>query len=349
MIKKPLAFWIDKNKNKNIFYMSEKEKGEEKRELIFSIAIMGHGCEHLLRPWKKDMPILRYFIDNVRVYSRACVPDLESVGDVDEFKDMVSDIQHRFSEVPENETASIVSTYADDERFEYQKKIIYNLAHHKQSSLGPRFDKFNVFENIERASNLSAFISNKEFSFHINSPEEKTNTKGKKELYKTIGVHVVDIRVKKTSPSGAVTYEKLFSPSSNLSNSNLIYRNGVIFILQEVLRRPELVEPALRFLGFEGATERVMTLSLEQIYEFFQLVGISYVNLMDFTCRACSVGVMPQSISDQFYNIEQKLSVKKSAFGKRNKRTKQSRKKRINQSNKNKKQSNKKKQRDNKK
>lgn len=103
--------------------MSEKEKGEEKRELIFSIAIMGHGCEHLLRPWKKDMPILRYFIDNVRVYSRACVPDLESVGDVDEFKDMVSDIQHRFSEVPENETASIVSTYADDERFEYQKKL----------------------------------------------------------------------------------------------------------------------------------------------------------------------------------------------------------------------------------
>ena len=302
----------------------EKEKEEEKRELIFSIAIMGHGCEHLLRPWKKDMPILRYFIDNVRVYSRACVPDLESVGDVDEFKDMVSDIQHRFSEVPENETASIVSTYADDERVEYQKKIIYNLAHHKQSSLGPRFDKFNVFENIERASNLSAFISNKEFSFHINSPEEKTNTKGKKELYKTIGVHVVDIRVKKTSSSGAVTYEKLFTPSSDLSNSNLIYRNGVIFILQEVLRRPELVEPTLRFLGFEGATERVMTLSLEQIYEFFQLVGISYVNLMDFTCRACSVGVMPQSISDQFYNIEQKISVKKTAFGKRSDRNKQS-------------------------
>ena len=323
--------------------MSEKKTEEENRELVFSIAIMGHGCENYLQPWTKEMPISKYFRDNVRVYSRACVPDLESIGDVDEFRDMVTDIQQRFSEMPENETGAIVSTYADNERFEYQKKLIHNLAHHKQTSLGPRFDKFSVFENIERASNLSAFLSDKQFSFYAKSPGEKINTKGKRELYKTIGIHVVDIRIKKTSPSGEVTYEKIFSPSvDDLSTSNLIYRNGVTFILEEVLRRPELIEPALRFLGFEGTTERIMDLSLEQIYEFFQLLGISYVNLMDFTCRACSIGVMPQSISEKIYGVEQKFSVKKTAFGKQINKKKQSNKKRSNKKRSNKKRSNKK-------
>jgi len=248
---------------------------------------------------------------------------------------MVTNIQQRFSEVPENETAAIVSSYADNERFEYQKKLIHNLAHHKQTSLGPRFDKFSIFENIERASNLSAFLSDKHFSFYSKSPGEKINTKSKRELYKTIGVHVVDIRVKKTTPSGEVTYEKIFSPSvDDLSTSNLIYRKGVTFILEEVLRRPELIEPALRFLGFEGTSERIMDLSLEQIYEFFQLLGISYVNLMDFTCRACSIGVMPQSISEKIYGVEQKFSVKKSAFGRRSNKKNRSNKKTKKRSNK---------------
>ena len=162
----------------------------------------------------------------MRVYSRACVPDTVTLGNLASNPEIIRDIHHRFSSVPRNETSTIVKDYAEDSRFEYQKDILYNLAQHKQQSLGPRFDKFSIFENIERASNLSAFLSDKQFSFYAKSPGEKINTKGKRELYKTIGIHVVDIRIKKTSPSGEVTYEKIFSPSvDDLSTSNLIYRN----------------------------------------------------------------------------------------------------------------------------
>ena len=59
-----------------------------------------------------------------------------------------------------------------------------------------------------------------------------------------------------------------------------------------------------------------MELSLEQIYEFFQLIGVKYANLMDYTCRACSIGTIPQSLSNRLYDVEQGYSVKPVAFGK---------------------------------
>ena len=293
---------------------------EETTELIMSIAILGHGCENLVEPWVKDMPISKYFRENVRVYSRACVPDLEAIGDDDNFKDIIHDIQQRFTNVPADETASIISAYAEETRFDYQKDILHNLAHHRQKSLGPRFDKFNTFENIERASNLSAFLSNKQFAFYNNSPEEKVK-KSKKESYQLYGLNVVDIRIKRTRPNGDVVYDKIFSSQDLGPNKfNLIYRSGVIFILQDVLGRPELTERALSLLGFKFRKERITDISLEEIYEFFQLIGVSYANLMDFTCRNCSIGIMPQHILEKIYNVEQKFSIKKTAFGKRGKK-----------------------------
>ena len=78
--------------------------------------------------------------------------------------------------------------------------------------------------------------------------------------------------------------------------------------------RRDLVKPALEILGF-GKKDRVMDVSLEQIYNFFQLLGIQYANIMDYTCRVCSVGRMSQDLTNKIYSVEQRYSIKPVAFG----------------------------------
>ena len=50
---------------------------------------------------------------------------------------------------------------------------------------------------------------------------------------------------------------------------------------------------------------------------FFNLIGIKYANIMDYTCRACSLGRLPQNLTDSIYRTEQKYRIKPVAFGKR--------------------------------
>jgi hypothetical protein len=301
--------------------MDSSEISLEKDELIISLVILGHGCENLVQPWGAKSPISRYFRNNVRVYSRACVPDTITLGNTNSNVGIINDINRRFSNQPRNETSSIISAYANDSRFDYQKDILYNLQQHKKESLtgrfGPRFEKFSIFENIERASDLSAFLSNKDFGFYDSSRREKVLYGSI--AYKTLGVHVVDIRVKKTNNKGEVIYEKIFSPSDyakmDSTNFNLIYSDGIKFMFKNIFKKPKLVNRALETLGFKPREQRIMDLSLEQLYEFLMLLNVSYANIMDFSCRSCSIGILPQNLADTIYNMEQKFAVKPTAFG----------------------------------
>jgi len=141
-------------------------------------------------------------------------------------------------------------------------------------------------------------------------------------VYNTIGVQLVDIRIKKTAADGSVSYDQIFDPTDvkyirfDLTNLNLIYKSGLTYILKDILKRKDLVKPALEIFGF-GKKDRILNLSLEQIYGFFQLLGVKYANIMDYTCRACSVGRIPQGLTDRIYSVEQQYSVKPVAFGKR--------------------------------
>jgi hypothetical protein len=308
----------------------EVEKIPVLEELIMSITIMGHGCEDLLTPWTKDQPISLYFRNNVRVYSKSCVPDVNAIGNIYQNEEIIKDVQRRFSAVPKGETSAIVSAYADEVKKEYMKDIIYSKATKAEISLQPGFDKISAPENIARVSGLSTYLSNKHFSFYQDDPKKKL-TQAYQHLYKSLGLQVTDIRFKRTAMDGSVSYEQIFSPSNlnsdrttDIANHNLIYREGITYILKNVLKRKELVKPALQIFGFKGRQERVMDLTLEQIYEFFQLVGVKYANLMDYSCRACSIGRIPQGLSDRIYSVEQLYSVKPVAFGKRSdgKRTK---------------------------
>ena len=290
-------------------------------ELIMSITIMGHGCEDLLTPWTPDQPISLYFRNNVRVYSKACVPDVNSIGNVYKNEDIIKDVQRKFSAVPKSETAAIVSAYADEVRDEYIRDVAFSKFSKAPISLSIGFDKLSDITNLARVSNLSAFLCNKNFSFYMDSEKERIKPI-MRPAYNTIGIQLIDIRIKKTAADGSVSYEQIFDPTDvkyirfDMTNLNFIYKSGLTYILKDILKRKDLVKPALEILGF-GKKDRILNLSLEQIYNFFQLLGIKYANIMDYSCRACSLGRLPQNLTDSIYRTEQKYRIKPVAFGKR--------------------------------
>jgi hypothetical protein len=293
----------------------------EVEDLIMSITIMGHGCEDLMSPWPEQLPISTYFKNNVRVYSKACVPDVNAIGNIYQNEDIIKDVQRKFSAVPKGETSAIVKAYADEVRDEYIRDVAFSKFSKAPVSLTRGFNKLSDVANLGRASNLSTFLCNKNFSFYMDSEKEKVNPM-MQHVYKTVGIHLTDIRLKKTASDGTVSYEQIFSPTDpkysrmDLTNFNLIYKNGLTYFLKEVLKRKDLVKPALEIFGF-GKKDRIMDLSLEQIYNFFQLLGVKYANIMDYTCRSCSIGRLSQDLTDSIYRVEQNFKIKPVAFGKR--------------------------------
>ena len=290
-------------------------------ELVMSMTIMGHGCEDLLTPWMTDLPIAEYFRNNVRVYSRSCVPDVNAIGNIYNNEDIIRDVQRRFSSVPKGETSAIIDAYAKDVKVDYIRNIESLISSNYEMVETPGFKKLSAQENLSKVSSLSTYLANKHFSFYNDDPKKKL-TQAHQHLYKTLGLQVTDIRLKRTAMDGSVSYEQIFSPSNlnsdratDIANHNLIYKDGLTYILKNVLNRKDLIKPALAIFGFKGRQERIMELTLEQIYEFFQLVGVKYANLMDYSCRACSIGRIPQSLSNQIYSLEQEYSVKPVAFG----------------------------------
>jgi hypothetical protein len=292
-------------------------------ELIMSITIMGHGCEELVTPWPPQSEISIYFKNNVRVYSKSCVPDVNSIGNIYQNEDVLRHVQRKFSAVPKDETAAIVSAYADEVRDKYIRDVAISKLTKDPVSFTKNFDKLSDITNLARVSNLSTFLCNKNFSFYMDSEKERVNSI-MRPVYNTLGIQLVDIRIKKTTMDGSVSYEQIFNPTDvkyirfDLTNLNLIYKSGLTYILKEILKQKELVKPALEIFKF-GKKDRIMDISLEQIYHFFQLIGVKYANIMDYTCRACSIGRLPQNLTDSIYRTEQKYRIKPVAFGKRTK------------------------------
>jgi hypothetical protein len=298
------------------------EKSLEAEDLIMSITIMGHGCEDLLTPWPDQLPISTYFKNNVRVYSKACVPDVNAIGNIYQNEDIIKDVQRKFSEVPKGETSAIVKAYADEVRDEYIRDVAFSKFSKAPVSLTRGFNKLSDTANLGRASNLSTFLCNKNFSFYMDSEKEKV-TPMMQHVYKTVGIHLTDIRIKKTGRDGTVSYEQIFSPTDpkysrmDLTNFNLIYKNGLTYFLKDIMGRRDLVKPALEIFGLTGKKDRIMDLSLDQIYNLFQLLEVKYANIMDYTCRACSIGRLSQDLTDSIYRVEQTYRIKPVAFGKR--------------------------------
>jgi hypothetical protein len=207
---------------------------------------------------------------------------------------MLDDIRGRFSS-DSGDTLSILEGYAMAAKDEYQKVV--GLVE-GASSTG------------SRSSGMSSFLFDKTFGFYDREPGENKKTIDKM-LYEGIGIHVVDIREKIIEEDGSIHYRRLWSPSErmDISNFNLIYKDGVKHIVNTVLNTvlKKDAKAALAVLGFVGRQDRIMDLSLERLYDFFLLLGVDYVNIMDYTCRSCAVP-MPPAVLENIYRIEQERS-----------------------------------------
>ena len=59
-------------------------------------------------------------------------------------------------------------------------------------------------------------------------------------------------------------------------------------------------------------------MDLEQLYKFFKLVGIKYVNIIDHSCRYFYPNTgLTEKKAEELFEKEQQYSVKPTAFGKR--------------------------------
>ena len=264
---------------------TRKKKSQTRRSsLIISVAIFGHGCEDYTKPLK---PVQF----GQHVYSRSCMPGTVAIGNKYRVRGMLDDIRRRFSS-DSGDTLSILEGYAKDE---YQKVVDETAASPASlegvSSLG---------------SGMSSFLFDKTFGFYDREPGENRKTIDKM-LYEGIGIHVVDIREKIIEADGSIHYRRVFSPSErmDISNFNLIYKDGVKHMMKTVLNKD--AKAALATLGFVGRQDRIMDLSLERLYDFFLLLGVDYVNIMDYTCRSCAVP-MPTAVLENIYRIEQERS-----------------------------------------
>ena len=291
------------------------------KDIIMSVAIFGHGCEDFVKPLTDDLA--DYYRNNVRVYSRACVPGIISVGNILQNEDIIRDVRGRFSRESIYGTDHVINKYIEDTKPKYLDRV---RGFHEKTDTSAKAadDRF-----LQRSSGLSTFLFEKEFGFYEDRPGEKLSSlkepvKGK---YPTLGVHVVNVSVKITNDDGSVYYESIFDPLDerfqrfDFTMFNLIYQDGLKQLLGELgqllgeLGQQKLVKDAQTCLGFTRSKTRVSTLSLTQLYSFFRLLGVRYVNIMDYTCRSCAIN-MNQSILESIYGIEQEhVGVKRGLFG----------------------------------
>ena len=285
------------------------------KDIIMSVAIFGHGCEDYDKPLTDDLA--DYYRNNVRVYSRACVPGIISIGNILQNEDIIRDVRSRFSREFIHGTDHVINKYITDTKPEYLDRV--RGFHDKKAANAVKAadDRF-----LQRSSGLSTFIFEKEFGFYEDRPGEELSSLPipVQQKYPTLGVHVVNVSMKITNDDGSVHYESIFDPSDkrflrlDFTMFNLIYKDGLKQLLGE-LGQKTLVKEAQTCLGFTGKATRVSTLSLSQLYDFFRLLGVRYVNIMDYTCRSCAVN-MNQSILENFYRIEQEhVGVKRGLFG----------------------------------
>ena len=298
-------------------------------ELIMSLLISAHGEESY--EWPPYIPIAKFYRDNVRVYSRACVPGVLSLRNRRHVRQSIDETFTIFQNNPERSTQEIMAEYTGVDRDHYRNFL---------DSLTNCDPSRSAIKNKERCGGLITYLSQKNFDFTepISSKPIFETDYNWEQFLASRGINVSDIRLKVTASDGSVTYKNIFNPyedmenyyrsidngdlehdsSNNITKFNLIYRHGIEFILKDVLHKEELIAPALEIFRFkEGETKRP-ELSLDQLYKFFKLVGIKYVNIIDHSCRAFSN--LTEENAQKLFEKEQHYSVKPVAFGKRSRR-----------------------------
>jgi hypothetical protein len=290
-------------------------------EIILSMVVFGHGCEDFLNPFPEESAIGEYYRNNVRVYSTSVVPDISTVMGTAEVSRIVDKIKGKFQDIPESETREIVNSIKDEMRQKYQESVTASeqlglFAHDR------KFKRNTEPRYLSQASNLVAYLANKEFWFYDQHEDEVIKTPLQKREYESIGMHVSDIRRKITDESGQVRYEQVPLPPQRLSvYFNLTYKDGLKNILKHLKKELGIVTDLKEISGILGFNkpkqkDKLKMITLVELYEFFKACRIDYVNIFDLTCRSCKTRVLNE---DEIANIgisEYTTSRNTKAFGK---------------------------------
>ena len=293
-----------------------------KRELVISILIDGHGREDYLNPFDRDSEIGQYYRNNVIVHSTSAVPDISALMSAPIARTIIGRIIDKFSEVPASETREIVNAFAREIKKEYQD-LAFKHEHLDTT------DRVGDPKYLSEVSNLIAYLANKEYFFYKTVRGDK--------IEDTCGITITDIRQKITHVDGEVSYEIVRFPAREF---NLIHKIGVESFAELLLNNLGIgqdvdLETIFRILGFSRRTDTLASITLVELYEFFKLLEIDYVNIFDLTCRDCKTRKLTEDEIADIGNAEFFVSRNAKAFGdrtkkRRNKKNKKKKKTRNN-------------------
>ena len=304
----------------------EKPLTEPKEEVVLTLNIKAHGDESTEFP--QSSPISKYYKNNVRVHSMACVPGTLAYSYVDDRYSEVEGTYHIFNQKNECATEEIMKEYSAAKKDGYKQMLHHELEKDEDP------ESRCAYENRERSANFTTYLSKKSFTFENsrlqNEHMKKLSELEAKKFMESWGVNVSDIRLKITNIDGSVRYRQIFNPSHerrkhvsdpdksfDIRQFNLIYRKGIEFILN-VLHKEEFIPSVLQIFKFKDGQDRISEINLQQLYEFFKIVGIKFVNVLDASCRYFPPKFqMTGEKAEKLYLKEQSFNEKPEGFGKR--------------------------------
>jgi hypothetical protein len=276
-----------------------------KEELVMSVVIHGHGGEDYLIPSSLSEKHLEYSKNNVRGFNLGCVPGFLTWESIQEKIDLPF-LYNLFNENRNSNTSSIMKEFV-----KYRKPMYQDFL----KTIKQEKDFQPIEKGLECASGVITYLSNKKFDFSRSS------------AFVDNGIYVLDIRSKITYSDGSIRYVPFTTIDPNFK-FNLINYQHLRFVL-DLLDKDTVLRQAKSILGFDKILkdELLPEIHLNQLYDFFELIDVKFVNIFDYTCRYCEAGI-PSAVSQQIYNEEQKYAEKPDAFGRKKRKSKKRVKKR---------------------
>lgn len=173
------------------------KEGQPKEELIMSLMISAHGEESY--EWPPYMPVAQYYRNNVRVYSRACVPGVTSLRNHRHVRQSIDDTFTIFQNNPGKATQEVMAEYTGVDRDHYRKFLdSFTQCDITRPAL--------MLKNKERCGGLSTYLSQKQFVFTepISSKAYYNSEHDWNQFLASRGINVSDIRLKVTTSDGSV-------------------------------------------------------------------------------------------------------------------------------------------------
>ena len=286
-----------------------------KREIIATIVISGHGGEDHLDPFDRDSDIGQFYRNNVVVYSTSAIPDIAAIMNARDANRIITNISDKLKTAPHSDTRRIVNEFKHELRQEYQELVLQNRHLDKSGrSAEPRY--------LNEASKATTYLANKKYFFY-NNVDANDNT---------LGMSVVDLREKQTHADGSISYNQVRLPNK----VNLMYKDKVEEFA-EVLENELGIGGDIRLesiysaLGFDD-DDSIENITLVELYAFFKLLHIDYVNIFDLTCRNCRTRQLEFQEIEEIARAEMEAFENVKAFGKTKRRRRNKKKKKVKKS-----------------